>query len=188
MPSLPSDNAPRALAFAVCVLAFALTPLGARADDGVDSALSIRRQASPMSLGNSVDPLTLSGFDPGDPRIGLTLIAAYGPSPFLLIEGMGDMDLRTRSFTVIELVAGTLGSLASAWSLADSLGREGDRNVAIGSLASAHALTWNLELMSSAVMRMVFGDELEGPLNELPPAFMVFPVDGGAGVSMRGTS
>jgi hypothetical protein len=178
---LDRSHAPTSIAWALFVAIGALAP-AVRADDGVDHALEMRRTTS-VGLGNSLDALTLSGFDPGDPRTGLTLIAAYGPTPLLFVESLAGDDLNNRPFTIAEIIASAIGSAASAWGLFDALGREGDANVAIGSLATAHALSWNLELMSNALSRLLFTDA--AARSHERPAFIVFPVDGGAGITLR---
>jgi hypothetical protein len=179
---LSRPTAGRALAAALLLTGIAL-PTATLADDGVDHAFELRRMPSGMSLGSSFEPLTLSAFDPGDPRVGLTLIAAYGPTPLLFIEGVAADAAGHRPFTIVELVAASIGSAASAWGLADALSREGEVNVAIGSLATAHALSWNLELMTDALTRLVFSGSSDAERER--PTFLVFPVNGGAGITLR---
>src|SRR5512146_3280771 len=96
---------------AIAVLALVLSPMAtAQADDGVDHAFDVARPRSTLGVGytlgtgTSLEPPMTTGFDPSDPRVGTVLLAAYGPSPLLLIDHFAAQS-EDRGFTIAELLA-----------------------------------------------------------------------------------
>lgn len=170
----------RYLSIAFVVLA--LLPMRARANNGQDEAATVRRPSSPLSV-SSFERATYSDFDPGDPRIGLLLVAAYGPSPLLLVDRIASEQDWGRAFTIAEIITASLGLGAAMWGLVESLEREGSADIAFGSIATAHALSWNLQVMTNALSRLALGVSDSPP--PWLPTFMAFPAYGGAGVLAR---
>ena len=167
-------------AFAFVFLALLSSAARANAQD---EAGGLRRPTSAISVASFERP-TYSDFDPGDPRIGLLLIAAYGPSPLLIVDRVASEQDRGRAFTIAEIITASLGISAASVGLIQFLGSEGDADIAFGSIAAAHALSWNLQLMANALSRLAFGVS-DGTPQPWLPTFMAFPSYGGAGVLVR---
>ena len=168
---------------ALAFVFLALLSSAARAD-AQDEAAALRRPTSAISVASFERP-TYSDFDPGDPRIGLLLIAAYGPSPLLIVDRLASEQNWGRAFTIAEIITAALGLGAAMWGLVESLGREAGADIAFGSIATAHALSWNLQLMTNALSRLAFGVSPAGIPQPWLPTFMAFPAYGGAGVLVR---
>ncbi|MFO0682768.1 MAG: hypothetical protein U0234_11980 [Sandaracinus sp.] len=158
-------------------LALAAAPV--RADDGVDYAFDIRRPPDRWSMGDALRRPVLTGFDPGDPNVGLTLLAAYAPSPLLLVEALRPQ-AASHAFDAVELFVAAIGIAASSYGFTTSFARAPDAGLGIESLATAHALAWNLQLALLALVRLVFHHDPHD--DERVPTFVPFTVDGGAGV------
>lgn len=121
-------------------------------------------------------------FQPENPETGIPLALAYAPSPLLFIDGLFDDDVR-RDVVMVQLVAGVVGAMVSGWALFDALDREQMSDIAFSSLATAHALGWNLQMAISAAVRLGIG-QLDGPrVDALVPTIIAFPVRGGAGIA-----
>lgn len=128
---------------------------------------------------------TLAPFDPGDPRTGIGLGAAYAPSPLLLFDRLLEDAFPSRAFTIFEMISGLLGAVVSGFSLADAIVRAEGADLSFNAIAAAHAMGCNLELATRAVLHLLLGTD-EGPDFEAwMPTVMAFPVAGGAGVSPR---
>jgi hypothetical protein len=160
------------------------------ADDGVDHALDVGRARATLGVGYTlgasaslVSPMS-TGFDPGDPRVGLILIAAYGPSPLLLIDELAGGSA-SREFTIGELLAASIGLVVSVTGFADALGREDGASLAIGSMAIAQAMAMNLQMLNNGIERLVLGNVLGTPHEAARPTFLPVPFEGGAGLVVR---
>ena len=121
-------------------------------------------------------------FRPDAPETGLPLLLAYAPSPLLFVDLLFRDDAIRRDIVIIQLVAGALGTLVSGWALYDALQRESQADIAFASLATAHALAWNLQMTIASSVRLALG-QLDGPtVDAAVPMVMAFPVRGGAGL------
>lgn len=130
------------------------------------------------------DPV-ISSFDPGDPRVGIPLGLAYAPSPLFLAGSLVTEPELQRVVNITELVAGAVGSVVSAFAMNDALARDAQADIAIHSMATAHALSWNLQLVVRSVLRLVVG-RMDGPLlDTLVPLISPFPLRGGVGIAPR---
>lgn len=168
------------VALCLSVVSGLVLPVGrARADDGVDHALDLQRPPDRWNMGDALRRPTLTGFDPGDPNVGLTLLAAYAPSPLLLIEELRP-DFESHAFDAVELLVAGLGIAASSYGFTTSFARAPDAGLGIESLATTHALAWNLQLAMLALIRLVLHHDPHD--DERVPTFLPFTVDGGAGV------
>lgn len=136
---------------------------------------------------SGIESATMTPFDPGDPRTGLGLAAAYAPSPLLLLDRLLPDAEVTYAFTVFELVVGLMGMVVSSWAFGDAILREQGADISIASIAAAHAFGWNLQLVIRAVLRMVLGDDDSPAFAAAMPTVFAFPVAGGAGVAPRWT-
>lgn len=165
--------------FALAVLALLPTPTCAQ-----DEAATLRRPSSAIRIASFEQP-TYAGFDPGDPRVGLILIAAYGPSPLLLVDRVASEQDWGGAFTIAEIITAAIGLGAAMWGLIEALQSDAGADIAFGSIATAHALSWNLQLLTNALSRLAFGVNLDGIPQPWLPTFMAFPAYGGAGVLMR---
>lgn len=189
-PHSPTRWAEAACPIAVLV-ALALAPAAlARADDGVDHALDVARPRSTLGVGYTLGagtsleaPLTTS-FDPSDPRVGVLLLAAYGPSPLLLIDHFAASS-EDRGFTIAELLAASVGLVVSLVGFADSIGEPDGTTLAFASLATAQAASMNLQMLSNGIERLLFGNVAGTALEAATPTFLPAPFWGGAGIVMR---
>lgn len=136
---------------------------------------------------SGLESATMTPFDPGDPRTGVGLAAAYAPSPLLLLDRLLPDAEVTYSFTVFELVVGLMGMVVASWAFGDALIREQGADISIASIAAAHAFGWNLQLVIRAILRMVLGDDDSPAFAAAMPVVFAFPVAGGAGVAPRWT-
>ena len=161
----------------------ALLTMTARAD-AQGEAGNLRRPSSAIRIA-SFERATYADFDPGDPRVGLILIAAYGPSPLLLVDRIASEQDWGRAFTIAEIIAASVGIGVAVWGMLEALGNDAGADIAFGSIATAHALAWNLQLMANALSRLAFGVSPDGILQPWLPTFMAFPAYGGAGVLVR---
>jgi hypothetical protein len=176
---------------ALLLLLWALPISRAHADDGVDHAFDVSRPRATLGVGytlgasNSLEsPALLSNFDPSDPRVGLILLAAYGPSPMLVVDGLAASS-EDRSFTIAELLAASIGLVISVAGFADSMSRQPGAELSIGAMATAQAMAMNLQMMTNSVERLVFGN-ITGTVREAArPTFLPIPFQSGAGVVMR---
>ena len=160
----------------------ALLPTTAPAD-AQDEAGALRRPSSAINIA-TLDRPTYAGFDPGDPRVGLILIAAYAPSPLLVLDRVASEQNWGRAFTIVEIITAAIGLGAATWGLFESFGQGAGADIAFGSIATAHALAWNLQLMTNALSRLAVGVN-DGTPQPWLPTFMAFPAYGGAGVLVR---
>lgn len=163
-----------------CSLAIALCASVAQADDGVDHAFDTRRPPNRWDAGDALRMPTLSGFNPGDPRVGVVLLMAYAPTPFMIVESVAQ-DLESQPFDILELLIATAGTVASIWGFVDSFDHPLDAGLAIESLATAHALSWNLQLLEHSLLRLLLGDTAE-QFGSTEASFLPFTVGGGGGV------
>lgn len=130
-----------------------------------------------------LDGLRVAPFEPLDPEVGPALALAYAPSPLLLVDGIVGADAGT-GLTLSELAVGLVGAAVAAGAFVDVQMREPPSDVSIASIATAHALAWNLELATRALVRLRFSVAEGDPL---VPTFFAVPVMGGATVSPRWT-
>lgn len=133
-------------------------------------------------MGDALRRPTLTGFEPGDPNVGLTLLAAYAPSPLLLVEALRP-GFDDHTFDALELFVASIGIAASSYGFSTSFARAPDAGLGIESLATAHALAWNLQLATLALVRLVLHQDTND--DDALPTFVPFTVDGGAGVVAR---
>ena len=170
--------------YVMCIVTLAwAAPCVVHADDGVDHAFDVRRPPGQWNMSDALLAPALHGFDPGDPRVGVVLLVAYLPTPLLIFESVA-RQLESRAFDIVELLVAFAGSFAAAWGFADSFGNPIDAGLSIETLVTAHALSWNLQLVAHALSRLVFGDIAEH-IVELEPELLPFGVDAGAGVLAR---
>jgi hypothetical protein len=171
----------RGLVWSLLAAIASASPALAQSDDGVDHAFDIQRpRTSQWNMSGSLMAPTLTGFDPGDPRVGIALLVAYAPSPLLIVERVSDQ-LRSRPFDIVQLIVATAGTVAATWGFVDSFDRPVDVGLGIQSLATAHALSWNLELLVTAATHLALGDAADR-FEPLQPMFLPFTLDGGGGV------
>jgi hypothetical protein len=178
----------------VIVAAFVAPSAWARADDGVDHALDVARPRSTLGVGYTLGassslelPMSTSSFDPADPRVGVILLAAYGPSPFFVLDMLA-AESEGRELTIFELLAASVGLVVSVSGFADALSREQGMGLAVGSMATAQALAMNLQMLTNGIERLVFGNILGTPREALRPTFLPVPFQGGAGLVLRWTT
>lgn len=181
----------RAALAALAVMVFCALPVAiVRADDGVDHALDIARPRATsgvgytLGTGGNLDNPLPSNFDPTDPRVGVLLIAAYGPSPLLLID-MVAANSEDRTFTIGELLASSIGLVISAGALVDSFSSADGTSLAFGAMATAQAAAINMQLLSNGIARMLFGNIRGTSREQLAPTFLPVPFDAGAGIVLR---
>ena len=125
-------------------------------------------------------------FEPGDPRTGAPLLAAYAPGPLMLVDlAMADSPDRG-VFNELELIAGAVGCVASLVAFVDAVERDRGADLSFGSIATAHAFSWNAQMLLRALLRMRL-DRWDGPGIDDMPFFFAFPVYDGAGVGTQWT-
>ncbi len=173
-------------------VALCLMPSGiVRADDGVDHALDVARPRSTLGVGYTLGagtsletPTMLTSFDPSDPRVGVILLAAYGPSPLLLIDRFAASS-ENRDYTIGELLAASVGLVIGAGGFVDAFSREDGTSVAFGSLATAQAMAINLQMLTNGIERLVFGNIAGTAREAATPTFLPVPFQSGAGIVLR---
>lgn len=123
-------------------------------------------------------------FDPGDPRTGAPLLAAYAPGPLMLVDlAMADSPDRA-AFNEVELIAGAVGCVASLVAFFDAVERDRGSDISFASIATAHAFSWNAQMLLRATRRMQL-NRWDGPGIDDLPLFFAFPRYDGAGVGAQ---
>jgi hypothetical protein len=182
----------RALVAALVALSSLAATSGARAQPGTSGPYAHVMDPLPggtsFGLGafSAYEPV-VAPFVPEDPATGVPLILAYLPSPLLFLDRPFEGDPVRRDIVLVQLVAGLLGAVVSAWALVDALQREASSDIAFASLATAHALGWNLQMAVSSSVRLGLS-QYDGPrIDAAVPVVIAFPLRGGAGIAPRWT-